>query len=189
MPRPSEKAPIDSLVFEPLNQSDSIVQALRRVAIECESVREGVEPWIDSVIRDAADHRRQVSVARFHRTLAGYLILKPWEQKISSIYVEKKFRGWGIGQRLYGMGLVQLGVTYPYIAFVHDMLDELKPLVRAYSLVLDDSGPLAVINPGDDVVWAHNQHQQIRKTEAEPARFAKEQAARIIQNKLTAYRV
>jgi hypothetical protein len=95
MLKSSDKAPIDSLVFEPLNTATAHAQAMRRMAIECESVREGVAAWIDNVIRDAADHRRQVTVVRFHRTLAGYMILKPWEQKISSIWVETKFRDWG----------------------------------------------------------------------------------------------
>jgi hypothetical protein len=54
-----------------------MVKALRRTVIECEAVRERIGPWIDNAIRDAANYRRQIPIARFHRTLAGHLILKP----------------------------------------------------------------------------------------------------------------
>ena len=155
------KDPIKSLSFEALDTSDILATTACRIAIESEAVREGVGSWMDSVLHDVANHRRHLFIAHANRTLAGYMILKPWDQKISSIWVDKNFRGWGVGQKFYGMGVVNLSVSFPYTAFVHDMRDEMMPLVHAYSLVLDDTGPLIILNPGEDADWTKEQDAQI----------------------------
>lgn len=146
---------MDSVVIEPLDVGELMAKTLRGTVIANEGIREGVTEWIDSVLHDVAHHRRQVAVARFHNNIAGYMILKPWDQKISSIWVDPRFRGLGLGQRLYGMGVVQLGTPYPHTVFLHDMLSEMAPLMKTYALELDDSGPLLVLNPSDSEGWAH----------------------------------
>ncbi|MSO99291.1 MAG: hypothetical protein EXR11_13935 [Rhodospirillaceae bacterium] len=91
----SKKANIDTLVFEqPLQGSDMIAE-VRKIVLLAEAKREGVEAWIDAVLHEVFNHERMLFVARFHRILVGYMILKPRDQKISTIWVESKFRGWG----------------------------------------------------------------------------------------------
>jgi hypothetical protein len=151
---PSKKANIDTLVFEQPLQGSEIIAEVRKMVLLAEAKREGVQAWIDAVLHEVFNLERMLFVARFHRILAGYMILKPRDQKISTIWVEPKFRGWGIAQKFYGMGFVNLGIGNPYTAFVPDMLAEMRPLAAAYSLVLDDIGPLCVLNPDDREPWA-----------------------------------
>jgi hypothetical protein len=68
---------------QPIRISPVTALAVRRMAIKREAYREDVEPWIDNVIRDVEDSRRQATIVRFHPTLEGYVTLKPWEKKFS----------------------------------------------------------------------------------------------------------
>ena len=185
MPPPSPKNPIDTLAFEPLNSSDAMAESVKQMAIESEAVREGVESWINSVIRELDDQQRFVFIARLHRTLVGYVILKPREQKISSIWVDKRFRGWGVGQKFYGLGFIHLAVSNPYTAFVPEMLPEFSTLIKTNALVLDDCGPLYVINPGDSETWATK--EAVKAREPEVAHHVRDQTTRVVRNKLSAY--
>lgn len=150
----ASKALIDTLIFEQLQQGDILVNQFRTIVLEAERERELVTGWIEAVLNEISGGLRLVFIARQNRIIVGYSILKPREQKISSLWVDQKFRNWGIGQKLYGMGIVNLGTSNPYTAFVSDMLEEMRPIARTYHLVLDEIGPLCVLNPGDDEPWA-----------------------------------
>jgi hypothetical protein len=116
-----------------------------------ESMRDDAAIWFDVVIDQVAMGQRQLFAAKYGKQVVGYMILKPQERKISSIFVDRTHRGKRVAESLYGMGVVSLGTPYPYTAFVHDMADEFRSLIKAHGLVLDDTGPLCVLNPGDDV--------------------------------------
>lgn len=49
------------------------------------------------------------------------------------------------------MGVVSLGTAYPYTVLGHEMVGEFQAMVKANGLVLDNTGPLCVINPGDGI--------------------------------------
>jgi|GEM_PF-6837452 len=177
---------LSSITFEQLLPGDAMVRTFRAMVLTAEAEREQVEPWIDAVISELDDRRRLVFIAKQYRSLVGYMILKPREQKISTIWVEPKFRRIGLGAKFYGLGFVNLGVTNPYTAFMPDMVEEMRPLARSYNLVLDDMGPLAVINPGDAEPWAT---AKAEPQAAAPQRTAhvQQQATRLVRQKISAY--
>lgn len=91
----------------------------------------------------------------------------------------------GIAQKFYGMGFVNLGVCHPYTAFVPEMLDEMRPLAAAYSLVLDDIGPLCVLNPDDREPWA--QPVMTPPKQAAQVKQTQEQASRVMRQMVSVY--
>lgn len=119
--------------------------------LRAETSRDDAAMWFEAVINQMAMGARQIFAPRYGKLTVGYMILKPSENKISSIYVDPAHRGKRAAEGLYGLGVVSLGTPYPYTVFVHDMLSEFQALIRANQLVLDDTGPLCVLNPGDDI--------------------------------------
>lgn len=117
--------------------------------LQYEAVREDVEIWFDVVVEQSAQGQRPLYAVRFGKRVVGYMILKPWDHKISSIFIEPGHRGKGCAETLYGMGAVSLGTPQPYTAFVPEMTPEFRHLIQTQCLVLDDTGPLHVLNPGD----------------------------------------
>jgi hypothetical protein len=181
----SNKSPSNSFTYEQMMPGDAMLRQVRAMVLTAEADREGVSPWIDAVIHEIADRQRIVFVARRLHALAGYMILKPRDHKISSIWVEKNFRGLGVGQKFYGIGFVNLGVSNPYTAFMPDMIEEMRPIARAYALVLDDLGAMCVINPDDHEPWAK---PAPRKTETHTQTQTQEQATRLVRQRLSAYK-
>jgi hypothetical protein len=179
------KSQINSLVYEQLLPGDPMMAKVRDMALVTEAERENVRPWIDTIVREQADGHRPVFIARLFHNLVGYMILKPRDQKISSIWVDRKFRGAGIAQRLYGMGFVNLGVSNPYTAFIADMIDEMRPLAQTYALVLDDLGPVCVLNPDDREPWATAAIGS--KSKDEKISPIREQATRLMRQKIASY--
>lgn len=149
--RLSTKEKQTSIAIEQVFAGYQAVDEVKALLLASESVREDIAIWFDVVIEQVARAERQLFVAKYGRLVVGYMILKPQERKISSIYVERAHRGKRVAEALYGMGVVSLGTPYPYTAFVHDMIDEFRGLVKVNRLVLDDTGPLCVLNPGDGI--------------------------------------
>ncbi|MCB2108056.1 MAG: GNAT family N-acetyltransferase [Rhodobacteraceae bacterium] len=135
--------------YEQIFAGDPSIQEVRDLLLLHESVREDVSVWFDVIVKEAEQGQRPIFVARFGKRVIGYMILKPRDLKISSIFVDGPHRGKGCGETLYGLGAVNLGTAQPYTAFVPEIAGEFLRMVRNNNLVLDDTGPLHVINPGD----------------------------------------
>lgn len=139
----------NSIAIEQIFAGDPAIDEVKAILMSSEGVREDIEIWFDILIEQVARAERQLFVAKFGRLVVGYMILKPQDRKISSIFIERAQRGKRVAEALYGMGVVSLGTPYPYTAFVHDMIDEFRSLIKVNRLVFDDTGPFCVLNPGD----------------------------------------
>ena len=154
MARPAKKPLLSRVTTEPLTTSDLSAANFRRIAIAAEVEREETEKWIDRVFDDVSYCRSQIILMRHLRQLCGYVILDSRNLCISSIWIARPYRGEGLAQKCYGLGVVYLGVSYPCTVTTHDMLDEVKPLVRIHGLTLDATGPLVVLSQRDDRTYA-----------------------------------
>ncbi|MDX2224248.1 MAG: hypothetical protein SFV21_15975 [Rhodospirillaceae bacterium] len=136
-------------MIEQVFAGDSAISEIRAMLLQAEAARDDVAVWFDVVVADNAQGRRPIFVTRYGKRVTGYMILKPKDHKISSIFVEVGQRGKGIAEAMYGVAVVNLCTPQPYTAFVPEMVGEFSRLIRSHNLVLDDTGPLFVLNPGD----------------------------------------
>jgi GNAT superfamily N-acetyltransferase len=141
--------------IEQIFPGDELFGDIGKLLIATEAMRDSVDIWWRVVEAECSSWRRQMFASRLGRMIAGYMILKPRDAKISTLYVAPEFRGQGVGEALYGLGVVNLGTPYPYTVFLHDLRGEFARIVKANYLVMDDSGPLCVLNPGNDDEWAN----------------------------------
>jgi GNAT superfamily N-acetyltransferase len=154
--------------IEQIFPGDELFADIGKLLIATESMRDSVELWWDVIARECNAGQRQLYASRLGRMIAGYMVLKPRDAKISALYVAPEFRNQGVGEALYGMGVVNLGTPYPYTVFVHDVRVEFTRMIKAHYLTMDDSGPLCVLNPGEDHEWT-NKKTTAAKGEAPPA--------------------
>lgn len=165
-----------SIAIEQVFAGDIAVAEVKTMLLASESMRDDAAIWFDVVIDQLGRGERQLFVAKFGKMVVGYMILKPVERKISSIYVDRSHRGKRVAESLYGMGVVSLGTPYPYTAFVHEMIDEFRAMAYANRLVIDDTGPLCALNPGDGITetWTQSPAQSATSSRsAAPMRVRK----------------
>ncbi|MDX2142842.1 MAG: GNAT family N-acetyltransferase [Rhodospirillaceae bacterium] len=141
--------------IEQIFPGNELFADIGKVLIATEAMRDSVGVWWNVVEAECSSGQRQLFASRLGRMIAGYMLLKSRDAKISTLYVAPEFRNQGIGEALYGMGVVNLGTPYPYTVFLHDVRGEFTRIIKANSLVMDDSGPLCVLNPGNDDEWAN----------------------------------
>lgn len=149
--RLSAKEKTVSISVEQVFAGDQALDEVKAMLLASEAARDDAAIWFDVVVDQLAHGDRKLFVAKYGKMVVGYMILKPQQSKISSIFVERTHRGKRVAESLYGMGVVSLGTAYPYTAFVHEMVGEFQAMVKANGLVFDDTGPLYVINPGDGI--------------------------------------
>ncbi len=187
-----------TIAFEQLMPLDRFCPELRAKVLEVESTRESVEPWIDAVLQEIEYAQRLVFIARTRFDIIAYMILKPRDHKISSIWVDQDFRECGIGAKFYGMGVVNLGVSTPFTAFMPAMLGEMRPLARTYSLTIDDLCSPCILNPDSrdqwttgDTVASPAQDARLIPAHTPPqpasASHTKIQATRLTRDKISSY--
>jgi GNAT superfamily N-acetyltransferase len=164
--------------IEQIFPGDELFADIGKILVATEALRDSVDIWWSVVERDCASGQRQLFASRLGRMVAGYMILKPRDAKISTLYVAPEFRGQGVGEALYGMGIVNLGTPYPYTVFLHDLRAEFVRVIKVNNLVMDDSGPLCVLNPGNDDEWANKKAAAVspRPATAAPLPPAERQA-------------
>jgi hypothetical protein len=136
-------------MIEQVFAGDPALSEVRTMLLTAEAVRDDVAVWFDVIEAESAQGLRPIFVSRYGKRVTGYMILKPKDHKVSTIYVELGQRGKGIAEAMYGIAVVNLCTPQPYTAFVPDMIGEFSRLIRANNLILDDTGPLFVLNPGD----------------------------------------
>ena len=195
-----------TIAFEQLMPLDRFSAELREKVLSVEANRECVEPWIDAVLQEIDYAERLVFIARTRFDIVAYMILKPRDHKISSIWVDPDYRSCGIGAKFYGMGVVNLGVSAPFTAFMPEMLNEMRPLARTYSLTIDDLCSPCILNPDARDPWSKaTEIEAAKATRAEngaekkpvalpeiakqpaSAVHTKIQATRLVRDKISSY--
>src|SRR5262245_40051460 len=120
--RLSAREKLSTIAIEQIFVGDYGIEEIRKMLLRAETVRDDAAMWFEAVVNQMAMGQRQLFAPRYGKQAVGYMILKPSENKISSIYVEPAHRGKRAAEGLYGLGVVSLGTPYPYTVFVHDMI-------------------------------------------------------------------
>ncbi len=125
-----------------LQQIQNVVEAQGAPAADADSAQ-----WFSTLVAKHMNNDAMIVVVRTGGVLSGFLVLESSQSSASYAWVEKNYRGMGLGERFYSSACTNLGTPRPQFTLHKDLKAEFAPVLKTLIEAPDFHDPFYVLNP------------------------------------------